>query len=549
MTGNEPASEPELEPASESEVGAPRRRRRRRKRSGKQKRVESTFKEDQSPFRLSKNKKKRRKQKRRNFAIVSALIIAFLAASYFAVSYFTSPPPSKAPNVERIEEGVFEEILRNGTASQLTNAENKLEFESNGKPLPVVIDSFKKRLQVSNRMLEMTDKPEVIKEATVRKLRVLSQWDFMNVMNDFEDPLIRDRLEKLTKASLSNEDKKINTTANLVQQMTATYDYAVAPQGKSFEPIAESFSNTAEALSNNPQLAKNMLRICGLLNVKKLMPESNQLLLILGKNYLASDNETVQKLGREAKKIYLAQVMDLREVANDLDIDRAEALAKIHSTFDLVLGQECGAAEIESMNRLIEVLLSRNLHEPALKELQRMTAKVEALEVDPGNAKQIHQCLLAQTSNFGKRIDLSGLRDEFDNPYRAKVDQEKVKMMVFWSPSDEPSKRGLISLHRQTAAMEKLSVEAMAVFVDDGSSKMSKAEFQHQAKELPRINFYRVDRNTAEGKAFHQNCPVARLPYILLLDQQDQLQSINPDLKQLRSQIETIARKTPTSGE
>jgi len=264
MVEKEPASE---EPVSED--GAPRRRRSKSKR--KQKRVESPFKDDQSPFRLSKNKKKRRKQKRRNFAIVSALVMALLITSYVAFSYSTTPKPTSKATAERIEEGSLDDLLHSGTASQLTNKDNQLEFESSGKPLPIIIDSFKKRLKVSNRMLEMTDQPEVVQEATVRKLRVLSQWDFMNVINDFEDPLIRDRLEKLTKSSLSSDNKKVNVTADLVQQMTATYDYAVAPEGKSFEPIAESFSNTADALSSNPQLARNMLRICGLLNAKSIL--------------------------------------------------------------------------------------------------------------------------------------------------------------------------------------------------------------------------------------------------------------------------------------
>ena len=501
--------------------------------------VASPFKDDQ--FRLSKNIRKRRMQQMRNVA----LVVAILIASFFAINYFKSSRVTKAPSQERVEQGSFEDILRNGTAIQLTNTENELESKIQGKKLPIVIDSLKKRLKVTNRMLELTDQPEVVTDATVRKLRVLSQWDFLNVMNEFHDPLIRDQLQKLAKASLTHEDEKVKFTASLVQQMTASYDYAVAPEGKSFETIAESFSNTAEALSSNPQLARNMLRICGLLNAKNLIPESNQLLQILEKNFTASDNETVQELGRQAKKIYLAQAMDLRQIADALDVDKPAALAKIHSAFDLMLAKDvCDVAEIDSMNRLIAVLLSRNLHEEALKELPRMATKVAALEVDTGEVKEVYHSLMTQASSVGKRIDLSGLRDEDGNPYQPRANEKNIKLLYFWSPDDEKTIQSLMSLHRNSGAIQNISVTPMAIFVDDGSSHHSESEFQQQVKELPKIDFYRVDLNTAEGKAFHKNCPITRLPYILLLDNRDRLQIVNPAIKRLRSDCETISRKT-----
>jgi len=195
------------------------------------------------------------------------------------------------------------------------------------------------------------------------------------------------------------------------------------------------------------------------------------------------------------------------------------------------------------MNRLIEIMLSRNLHEEAMIELPRMATKVAALEVDSGNAKQIYHCLKTQASNVGKRLDLSGLMDAVGNPYRPKAFDQNVKMLMFWSTNDEKSLASLTSMHRNIGAMQNLSVTPLAIFVDDGSSSQNEAEFQKHVKDLPRIDFYRVDRNTAKGKAFHENCPVPRFPFILLLDDQNRLHAINPEVKRLRSEIEKIASK------
>lgn len=476
-------------------------------------------------------------------------MVAFFTASYFGVDYLTSQTSDFDPDKKRIEIGSFEDTLLNGTSVQLINTYNQLEQSTmlaRGTEMPLVIDAYKKRLQISNRMLEIAESDESRRNGLAKKMRVLSQWDYTNVTKDFDDPETRALLFQTAEQAVAEDDDRLKKLGQLAKTIAGIYDFANAPEGKSFEPLVTAFSNTAESLTDDIELSQVMIRTCKLLAHKNQEDEAGQLLSILSTTLAKSKDDNIRRLASEAKIAWLAQTYGLPEIPTLLDIDQSVAVKKIHTIMEeFATNPDSGHGEAEVSFRMLLLMTQRNLIDDVKQDLPRlgqMIAKLES-ETDTTNVAAKYNVLAGQVAAFNKPLDLSGLQDTAGQRFPVEAFAESAKILYFWSPESQNSIDGLLGLHRQSDFFRRKSIVALTVFIDKTNSENDMRIFKDQAADLEKLKLYRADQKDEKGKLLLEQFPVESLPTLIVLDEENRVRAINPVRGRLKAVTETVLRE------
>lgn len=498
------------------------------------------FQKEKSSFRMGKrNMRQARTQYLGNIAAVAGLIILFVGG-YFLVDYFSKKQSQTDPNEVRIEPDSFEDILNNGNLIQLINEYNLIEKQP-GASLPEIIDGLKKRVQLTDKMLELKDDPQAKNFGTIAKLRALSQWDFINVTNDFDDEVTRFQLEELANSKLEDENPEVRSSAQISQMLVGLNDFARAPEDHDFQDTHERLKKTASLAANDLVAAGLLFRCAELLNIKGLQKESAAAYKLLSDAFAESEVPAIQSMAVNAKKQYLAVEFDLNDIPNNLDVDRAGSLAIIRDRIDAILDQgRIGAEEVEAVVRLIELLLGRNEIDEVREQLPKVAEHVAALDRDPNNMKQKYNDILGQSKAFGKPFDFSGLRSVADQPIDTTSIVKSVRIVLFWSPEDPKSVERVSSLNIQGRYYKRIGVDLTTIYLDKGSAPAN-LEFKNLALDMPQITFYRLPVNDDEGKEFLKRFPVTKTPSVVLLDVEGNIQGVNPPAFGLRTELERLA--------
>lgn len=520
-------------------------------RKKKPKLVKSPFKKEKSSFRLSKNNLKNLRKRYLNYVMGGLLVIAFFIASYFGVSYLSSQPGSD-PNKERIEIGSFDDTLLNGTPVQLVNSYNELErtaMSRGANEMPMIIDAFKKRLKLSDRMIEIAEDDETQADGLSKKIRVLSQWDFANVTIGIDDPATRALLLQSADKALAGNSEPLIKLGQAVKTIIGVYDFANEPEGKTIDSLVDAFTETAESLTDDVELAQVMIRSCTMLAKKNLRDEAGQLLGILSEALSKSDDKNIRQLASTARKSWLLQKYGLVEIATELDVDRADALKKIHEAVDdLSAKPDSGHENAELIFQLMQSMTYRNLIDDVRQDLPKLGQIVAKLETDPNDVTSNYEALAGQVSAFNQTLDLTSLQSTTGQRFPIEAFSDSAKIIYFWSPESQKSIDSMLALHRQNEFFRRKSIVVLTVFVDKTNSGNDMTVFRDQAADLENLSFYRADQNDEKGKSLLKQFPVNEYPTMVVLDDKNRVRAINPIRDRLRSVVEKVLLEVAERG-
>ncbi len=474
-----------------------------------------------------------------------ANMIAFLALAgffvggYFYLNYRNQQKPESDPTEVRIKPDSFEDILRNGSVARLINEYNLIEADP-GTQLPVVIDGYRKRLKLANRLLEFKDDHQAVNFGTIAKIKALSRWDLLNVGNDIDDPDVRKQLVEMTRANLENENPDVRNTAQMCDTVMALYDYAKSPADHDFQAAKDKINEFVGLAANDMEAASVLYRCAELLDLNNFKKESSAIFELLSDAFGASEIEAIRQMAVTARKSFVAVEYGLNEIPDDLDVDRQGTLAVVRDKITTILEKgDLQAEEVETVIRLIELLMGRNEIEEVRVQLPKLSEPVAALQRDPNNVKEKYKAMVTEAAAYGKPLDFSGLRTPTDQPIDTASMVKSIRLVVYWSPENPGSFRRLTGLTRKDQIFNQHSIELMVIYLDSGSAPAN-LEFKTLADQFEDVKFYRAPLNENEGKAFMSRFPITGKPFLILLDEENNIRSINPPPFLVKSELEKL---------
>ncbi len=497
------------------------------------------FRKDKASFPLGKKSLLTLGRRYLTNTIAFLALAGFFVGGYFYLNYRNQQKPESDPKELRIKPDSFEDILRNGSSARLINEHNLIEADP-GSQLPVVMDGYRKRLKLANRLLEFKDDHQAVNFGTIAKIKALSRWDLLNVGNDIVDPDVRNQLVELTKANLENENPEVRNTAQMCDTVMALYDYAKSPADHDFKAVKEKINEFVGLAANDMEAASVLYHSAELLDFNNFKEESSAIFELLSDAFAASEIEAIRQMAVTARKSYVAIEYDLNEIPDNLDVDRQGTLAVIRNKITIILEKgNMQAEEVETVIRLIELLMGRNEIDEVRVQLPKLAEPLAALQRDPNNVREKYQAMMAEAAAYGKPLDFSGLRTHTDQPIDIASMDKSIRLIVYWSPENPGSFRRLTGLTRNDQIFHQHSIELMVIYLDAGSAPAN-LEFKTLADEFQDVKFYRAPLNENEGKEFMSRFPITGKPFLILLDEENNIRSINPPPFLVKSELEKL---------
>lgn len=473
------------------------------------------------------------------------IFVSIVAVGYAVYWLQTRPSTTSDELATQVEE--FDPSTRLAAKEKLSTADliyiaSNMDIDYDA-PLPVLLDKIKDRMEIADKLLVKTSDELAQKEGTLYRIEALQNLSKLNRSNSMGFTTIDDQLFELCTANLNHLDPEVSKTAAGALMITAFDEYTFEPTSANLKNALSKCNQVASQLKNDDEIARAIFIYAAFKKKNEItVDDSVEFFQIIINHYLNSTNVDAKSAAENAyREIVFGHQSGDSKSANLLIAGirdrfrqkRRSAEKELSTRIRYALNPQLfdSDALLQVMN-FLEIFASIDKIEPAQNLAEEVAIFLSDLEdpelVNTGN-KKIDD-LQVRLDQFGKTMDLSDLEPvgEVDNDWL----KPRLSLLIYWNTFDDRSQKLLRALNK--LRMNQL-VQCIVVCMDQDDeslkmiTKLTEAMSGFTFVKLPDANPDFLDR-----------FPVPQIPFLVLLDESQQVIGINPDFRGLGERIETL---------
>lgn len=480
-----------------------------------------------------------------------ALIFGMLGIVGFAIFWLQSW--AKSSNAEttqtQLEELATEKVLQreNLSTRDLIYKASTMQLDPDA-PLPVIMEYIKNRMEIADELLAQPDDEVAQKEGTLYRIEALQNLSKLNRTHSMGYSTVDKQLYELCSANLSHRDAEVSKIAAAAIMISSLDEFSFEPTSANLTNALSKCDQVASQLGEDIEIARAIFTYAKMKKRSEVtVDDSVEFFNVVIRHYLKSKNDDVKKYAlRSFNEILFGDESAEKKFAGLL-------IAGIKDRFR----QKRRSVEKELNNRIRYAMRSELFDVSALNQIanllevypsvdrvdmaQQIIEEVEDfyLTIEDPDLKSV---AIKQLENFQTRIDQMGQTMDFNGllPLQNATDDwlaDRLTLAIYWSADDSRSAQLLRAL--KNLSFHRVA-QCVVICIDP------ELEFQQQAlklaKEMDGFTFV-APRSFDGDDSFLAKMPVPGVPYLVLLDDQHQVISLNPDLRSLGKKLQDMSSK------
>lgn len=459
-------------------------------------------------------------------------IIAFLAALF----YFTIAKKERPENVEVETPDVvsdFGVVLNSTDPTEIMRYSESLLKNLLRQSLPNQITQLKEQLQLGQRLIELDADEDSRKFGVNAKLDSLIFLDTLNLVYNLNDSSFRGLLFEFAQTKLDEEDMAIRRKAHLGICLSLTHDYSRNPTDETFAALLDQFKVSTPTLSDDLPSAVSLARLVTLATTSPRKDHVLELMDYAGAEFKKSENEQVRSLGAKFHDDIFVGDFDFNAMADQMLTGSEDSLNQLALAVDAVTAN----SQISEIPFSKVLSLAENLSQIGKDELrQEYVDRLRDASKRAGNddvsarIQEVFADFDKRNSLTGKRFDLAG--NQFDGqPLDVARLDGKIVAVVYFGLRHRASQELLSRLNDYEYLVSE-GVEFVLICVRD----YVKPEALASLAQMRGVNV--ATKSSAPG--YQDQCPVSKVPYVVILDQQHTVVAVNINVDKMRAQLEKL---------
>jgi len=479
--------------------------------------------------------------------------INFLRSSQKIDAVLSSAQPDETPGniIRAISPDDFKTILSSGSVEQVGKLLDQVNNWNPSGSAQIRIAENQRRVEVASRLLQLPLSQELRAKAVKSKFDALS----INYGIDFAERLnltsIAPNLLAFADSHRNDPNPEIAQLAQLSTVKVEVFELlkqSSAVSKKEFQPIADQIVELMQKSPNDSQLLNDLKRTIaavagyspedGRVLIQILVSQANNLADPKIVDYLDSLNDDLMLIDSQFKPLFENRFVNGKSGQDELLACLMSLASNPAGRSKLLNTVMYGLNWFEEANHFEQ---AAEVYQAMLDSAQLRTSPAAAtLAKDLGNAGLTRCQLVGKEWQFnGKPIrDLTWQQD-------LDLDQLKgrVVVVIFWSINHPDSLNVIRDFNTKALELSRKRVVVIAVCVDE----MFDETFLRLCRNMRGYLFVGypkgVDCVPPSEISMLEQCPVDRLPFAVVIDDQGIVRSVNVPVDELKSTIDAVVLK------
>lgn len=466
--------------------------------------------------------------------IVAVLVFAFLVfqSSRKNRDLERKTSDAGAGDTERRTFDSFAELLAKGSADELRQASEQAIIRPDGV-LAVKLEAIDKRLRIADRLMEMTSDPDAYRYGLKSKVSVLALAYTLDRTNHLGDETLRKQFEEYAQKAIDDEDPSVQLEGHVSMALVLTHDFLKEPDAGSdtFEKLVEHYTAALQRADNDAEKAHNLYTIAVLVRGAERTPQAVQLFRLVYEAFKDSTNPVVHKVSENAYDQYVFTEYDLAPLILKIQDGDRQAMEDFRQRIQkMVEDRKLTDKGFERLFAMLEAVMQTGQIEEALSLMKFIRDTIPAaatVENREATEQKIDQ-MIRRAEMYGRVMDLNGLVDVDGRPMDPKIFDGRATVLLYWAPNNQYAVRRVGELFNFANAYQDKPVRFLAVYPEYQPNEEVDEDIREFVKQAKILTFAKAQAATDSGKAFLEQFPIPFVPYILVLDGNQQVRGINP---------------------
>jgi hypothetical protein len=419
----------------------------------------------------------------------------------------------------------FNSLLRSNDVAEVADTLLELNNWPRKARLPVKISANRKREQLANKLLSMDGISETDRELAIDSMiESLTAIYGLDLFHDLKDRQIGEELSGVAGQYVDDPSPSIRRSARLAMLKYHAFEYLKYRRPELHQPMEDSLLKMLSDYPNDPFVQSNVKLVFK--RIAQIDPNTYKRLsqALLAKRSEFEGTGVMPMLVGLGDRMVLLETRYTEQFENRW-VNGAEGQRQLLET-SLQLAREpsVGIDVIEEIDRVGQWFESVNKLDQARQIFQALASSPQRFGGDEATrlSKTLGEQGLTRCGSLGKPAEFTGY-DVRGRALTAERFRGRVVVVVFWSVRDSESKQEMRLLHSEKGFYGSLPVDVIAVCVDRDPTK----SFGATIETLNRFICTDPAKYGESGIPFTKQCPISRVPQIMLINQQGQLVDAN----------------------
>ena len=393
-------------------------------------------------------------------------------------------------------------------------------------------EEFQSRIELADQLIGFTKEVEAVDRGAELKLRTLTTLNSIALERQNIQTESLDLLEATSRQFINSRNKKVSNYAKLGLTLIRVGRYLESPDKAYFPEILDQFKLVSSFATDDIVSAKNLLRVADAFSSSSFSDEAAQFYRAVNVACSASHNEEIAAIGGEAR----SRVSGSDSVLEELNQILAEAKESKKFPLQIVRNKiaentredTVSGGKLESILDFCEQLLQQDAVPPARKILDDIASSIYLISagIERDSIKKRYDNIQTIVKHFGEAFEFEGLYSVEGRPISQSSLQRKPKLVLFWSPENAKSIKLINRLSDSYLqfVQRKIQVVAIATITDNVDDRNKILDMSNQTRG---IEFLTLVKGDSESQAFSSRYPIPKVPFWMLLDQNDRIRGFN----------------------
>ena len=468
--------------------------------------------------------------------LITGLMVLFCIAvigGIVSLVWFSSKVKSKNSESRKRTEVIdsYASVIERGTGRQLRDYSERLRRNVGRALLTQRVELLNLRLELSSRILEVSQEPEYIEYAQLSQLESLSLLNDINIKNGLPFEATAAELTEKADQYISSSNQKIRAYAHLSKILMAVLNFT--DNKESLAVCLKYLDEADKALTSSEIDAARLYNMIRYLNETNSLSESDELKVRIAKLLLDSDLKEARVLGAQATDLILDKRHSYMKLLEKMEFENSTDWLPF---VELYLGDVLSSHSLSVPTYLKSVLFIESIYRAektqlAREYLEKISAKVAAVDDDElkskvGIALDAHKKRVAL---IGKKLELDCI--DFNGlPLAARLENHTIALLVFTKEA--------VGAMKYIQAMNGLTSIPNVKFVAIGIDQNERSAMEPLAKQFELVHWVAG----SDAESIRNAVPITYSPYLILLDRNGVVQRINVGLGQMRPLLKELAK-------
>lgn len=490
------------------------------------------------------------------------------AAVIFAVVYYSffargsgegeSRPINGASEIAGQIEGVF----TGSSEADLVNVYRTLSFDAL-ENLPTAVSKLRQQIKIAE---QLTKSPNATTRVQGKTFSLKSYLNLAMVYLREDAPITqptREGLQKLIETNSPADDSTIDSL-QLVANSLLQFDKIQKLQkdktdstelAATFDAFSSEFQQAAVAVKNDMEAASLLSQLAKIFedDGNQSSPAMDKVLTAISDNFLTSELKPVKDLGIAWDQHTVAQSMalpgDNPAGPQSSNVELRNKLIEILKTDDF--SQE----KWKQVTKAIESMWESGDVESVAELLEICLAKIEKKPPENSTIGPYYKLLSVWMNLLNTKFDVAGLKDAFGNDVSFGDEKFPINILIYGTPYQKRMMTEYIftiqkligaKMEQKQVALSIIYTIADASTFEPDQSLKSDMKFASQKDTL---NLWILDPKSPSGEKHFEKYPKVVYPFVILLDKEMQIISVNPNRIELERLVAIAFEENRTSGD